>query len=81
MDVFTASPGTTLPAAGMLPKLNRGLRHGRGQRLICRQNSGRIPPQFYSSFSNASKVFMEINPIVMKIKELRERTEALRGYL
>ncbi|PFG09474.1 MULTISPECIES: peptide chain release factor 2 [unclassified Marinobacter] len=24
---------------------------------------------------------MEINPIVMKIKELRERTEALRGYL
>jgi len=24
---------------------------------------------------------MEINPIVTKIKELRERTEALRGYL
>lgn len=25
--------------------------------------------------------FMEINPIVTKIKELRERTDALRGYL
>ncbi|VXB09918.1 Peptide chain release factor 2; programmed frameshift-containing [Marinobacter salarius] len=24
---------------------------------------------------------MEINPIVTKIKDLRERTEALRGYL
>jgi len=24
---------------------------------------------------------MEVNPIVVKIKELRERTEALRGYL
>jgi hypothetical protein len=28
-----------------------------------------------------SKDFMEINPIVTKIKDLRERTEALRGYL
>src|SRR5680860_678151 len=52
-----------------------------GQRLICGQNSGRIPPRFYSPFSNTSKVFMEINPIVTKIKELRERTESLRGYL
>jgi len=50
-------------------------------RLIYTRNSGRIPPLFYTPFAKARKGFMEINPIVTKIKELRERTEALRGYL
>jgi hypothetical protein len=50
-------------------------------RLISRRISGRITPLFYSSLARASPHFMEINPIVVKIKELRERTEALRGYL
>ena len=68
---------------------SRSLRAGLGTQilrtfrlLIYPANSGRIRPLFLSHhFSKARQGFMEINPIVTKIKELRERTEALRGYL
>ncbi|WP_179959356.1 hypothetical protein [Marinobacter changyiensis] len=47
-------------------------------RSIRLRDAERVARHYFEKVRNG---FMEINPIVLTIKDLRERTDALRGYL